>query len=367
MATSPLLQYNPRRVRERDIAIMGSRAVGKSCTLIRFCENRFESTYIPTIEATYRRSLNVTPSYSVDLTLRDTTGQDATTNLPPRTCLGIHGYIFMYSITSRNSFQLVQKIRERLLANLLGAVPPTVLVANKADLERFREVSVAEGIALGQEWGCPFLEMSALDGQRVDDIFECLLGEISKEDGFEFNVMYQDPTMTPQSLKGASHYNNGSIHDATCGQRCCTSCLEKCCNSIFYLGSSWCPSENSEYGSQNGSETPSPRSPPFETWNVGAGKQSSYAQFWRRMKGKNGIRDKSNHSPGGGNIYYSSGDPYFHKNRMNPQLPLADTLCCPRLPSKGSTVANTYGSTESGYISGTPKYGDNAQRNTMHY
>lgn len=36
-------------------------------------------------------------------------------------------------------------------------------------------------------------------------------------------------------------------------------------------------------------------------------------------------------------------------------------------PSKGSTVANTYGSTESGYISGTPKYGDNAQRNTMHY
>uniref|UniRef100_A0A3B4A9N1 Uncharacterized protein n=1 Tax=Periophthalmus magnuspinnatus TaxID=409849 RepID=A0A3B4A9N1_9GOBI len=46
-----------------------------------------------------------------------------------------------------------------------------VLAGNKVDLVEEREVSVGEGRALAEDWGCPFMETSAKSKTMVDELF----------------------------------------------------------------------------------------------------------------------------------------------------------------------------------------------------
>jgi GTPase SAR1 family protein len=65
------------------------------------------------------------------------------------------GFMILYSINSRNSFEYTSKIRKRVL-EIRGAskrlAPPILLVATKADLVQDRVVSVEEGQNLANSW-----------------------------------------------------------------------------------------------------------------------------------------------------------------------------------------------------------------------
>jgi len=49
--------------------------------------------------------------------------------------VGIHGYILVYSVTSKQSFEMVKIIREKILNYTGTESVPMVLVGNKIDLE----------------------------------------------------------------------------------------------------------------------------------------------------------------------------------------------------------------------------------------
>lgn len=51
----------------------------------------------------------------------------------------MHGYVLVYSIGSRTSFDKLKLINEKLL-NMLGSKPPRVLVGSMSDLEKGRHV-----------------------------------------------------------------------------------------------------------------------------------------------------------------------------------------------------------------------------------
>jgi GTPase SAR1 family protein len=55
-----------------------------------------------------------------------------------------------------------------------------VLVGNKIDLLNERAVSTDEGRTLAKKFGVPFLEVSAKDNTRVDDIFVELIRQIKR-------------------------------------------------------------------------------------------------------------------------------------------------------------------------------------------
>jgi len=56
--------------------------------------------------------------------------------------LGVHGYILVFSLVSRNSFERIDQVNDSLL-NTLGDAPdvPRVLVGSMKDLEDQRQVS----------------------------------------------------------------------------------------------------------------------------------------------------------------------------------------------------------------------------------
>jgi len=168
--------------KQRKIAVMGYRSVGKSSLSIQFVEGQFVDSYDPTIENTFTKSTRVN-SQEYEIKLIDTAGQDEYSILPLQYSIDVHGYVLVYSITSLKSFEVVKTIYEKLM-DVTGKVHlPIVLVGNKTDLHLERTISVEEGRKLAENWNAIFLETSAKQNASVSDIFHNLVGEIEKADG----------------------------------------------------------------------------------------------------------------------------------------------------------------------------------------
>lgn len=168
--------------KQRQIAIMGFRSVGKSSLSIQFVDGQFVDSYDPTIENTFSKTTKVR-GQEYDLKLVDTAGQDEYSIFPAHYTMDIHGYVLVYSITSSKSFEVVQVIYDKLL-DMTGKVHvPIVLVGNKKDLHMERMISVEEGKRLADSWKVAFLEASAKQNEAVRDIFHTALLEIEKANG----------------------------------------------------------------------------------------------------------------------------------------------------------------------------------------
>ena len=80
--------------------------------MIQYVDGHFVDSYLPTIENTFYKRV-MFRSEDIDIAIRDTTGQDEVTVFHPRNCLGVHGYILVFSVTSKYSFEIVKFINDK--------------------------------------------------------------------------------------------------------------------------------------------------------------------------------------------------------------------------------------------------------------
>eukprot|EP00158_Paraphelidium_tribonemae_P008103 Partr_v1_DN28475_c3_g1_i2_m41862 putative ras homolog enriched in brain len=163
--------------KNRKIAVIGSRAVGKSTLIAQFVEGQFSDSYYPTIENTFTKQLS---AHGDDFTLEimDTAGQDEWGIMSSSQTLGVHAYIIVYSIASKQSFDTAKVIHEKVLNYTGSSSIACVLVGNKTDLERQRQVTAAQGEELARELKCSFMESSAKLNSKIVDIFTQSIAEI---------------------------------------------------------------------------------------------------------------------------------------------------------------------------------------------
>lgn len=166
----------------RRIAVLGFRAVGKSSLTIQFVENHYVESYYPTIENTFTKSLKY-KGQDYALEIIDTAGQDEYSILNQKHSVGIHGYVLVYAITSRTSFEMCNIIRDKILNYTGTDFVPIVLVGNKADLHLQRQVPAEDAQKLAQEWNCAALESSARLNQNITKVFETMISEIERAGG----------------------------------------------------------------------------------------------------------------------------------------------------------------------------------------
>jgi len=91
-----------------------------------------------------------------------------------------HGFMIVYSILSRSSLQEARRYYEKIKLIKDEDDIPIVLVGNKCDLEKMREVSQETGQALANEFKCSLYETSAKDRLNVDEAFHQAIREIRK-------------------------------------------------------------------------------------------------------------------------------------------------------------------------------------------
>lgn len=164
------------------LVLVGTGGVGKSAITVQYVTGFFAEEYDPTVEDSYRKQAVIDNEIAY-LDILDTAGQEDYAALQPQWFRVGKGFVMVYSIASRQSFEEITAFQEKILQTKDVDSVPLVLVGNKADLEGSREVSTTEGMNLAKRIGCPFLETSAKTGQNVEASFESLVREIRRAEG----------------------------------------------------------------------------------------------------------------------------------------------------------------------------------------
>lgn len=165
------------------------------------------------------------------------------------------GFLLVYSITSRNSFEEISTFHQQILRVKDQDTFPVVVVANKCDLEYERQVGMngrrssfqllhllltsdLEGRDLARHFGCKFIETSAKQRINVDEAFSNLVREIRKYNKVcNFTFMYpstlifaKDQQNTGRMMTGGAGggppgtYANKDSNDEGAGG-CCGGCV----------------------------------------------------------------------------------------------------------------------------------------------
>lgn len=159
------------------IVMLGSGAVGKSAITVQMVSGHFLSSYDPTIEDSYRTTININ-NQDIILNILDTAGQEEFYALRDQYMRSGDGYIIVFSITSVTSFLEVNAIKEQL--NIVldadnNTLIPIILVGNKCDLEEYRQVQSSDAQRLAEEWRVKYFETSAKNKININRIFEELV------------------------------------------------------------------------------------------------------------------------------------------------------------------------------------------------
>ena len=165
---------------EYKLVVVGGGGVGKSALTIQLIQNHFVVEYDPTIEDSYRKQVTIDEETCL-LDILDTAGQEEYSAMRDQYMRSGQGFLCVYSITNRGSYEEISSFREQILRVKDADKVPMVVIGNKSDLEAERQVSPEEGRELAASFGCPHMETSAKARIRCEDAFYELVREIRKD------------------------------------------------------------------------------------------------------------------------------------------------------------------------------------------
>ncbi|TRY74242.1 hypothetical protein DNTS_020514 [Danionella cerebrum] len=169
------------------VVLLGEHGVGKT-SLARIFAGVEDANDNEETGNTYDRTLEVDDE-ETSILLYDIWEQDNSQWLKDQCMRMGDAYIIVYSVTDKSSFEKASELRIQLRRARQAENIPIILVGNKSDLVRSREVSVDEGSACAVVFDCKFIETSASLHHNVRDLFEGIVRQIRlRKDSKEENA-----------------------------------------------------------------------------------------------------------------------------------------------------------------------------------
>ncbi|XP_077400111.1 ras-related protein Rab-19-like [Vanacampus margaritifer] len=167
------------------IILIGDSNVGKTCVVQNFKSGVFSEKQQNTIGVDFTvRTLDI-EGKKIKMQVWDTAGQERFRTITQSYYRSAHGAVITYDITRRATFESVSDwIQEVELYGAANVV--LVLIGNKCDLEKEREVLFEEACSLANERGAlAALETSAKEGQNVEESFMLMARELLSRNGLQ--------------------------------------------------------------------------------------------------------------------------------------------------------------------------------------
>merc|ERR1712071_374575 len=163
------------------VIMVGSGGVGKSALTLQFMYDEFVEDYEPTKADSYRKNI-VLAGNECQIDILDTAGQEDYAAIRDNYFRSGEGFLCVFSITERESFESTQEFRDQILrvknADSTTDNIPFILVGNKSDLSGRRQVQLEEAEGLANSWRVKYIETSAKTRDRVDTVFYDLMQQI---------------------------------------------------------------------------------------------------------------------------------------------------------------------------------------------
>ncbi|KAJ3427760.1 ras gtpase-related [Anaeramoeba flamelloides] len=188
-------------------SVAGEYGLGKSALTLQFTQNYFVEEYDPTIEDSYLKHMEI-KGENCFFEIYEMVGGEEEPLVRPRAARRADGVLVLYSITSRNSFDLVTVCCEQIRKYKDSDHCPIMIVATKADLEDDRKVSQGEGMDLAKSLNCSFIETSAKSNLNVEQAFIVLARKINKSrlDKLNNNLNNRKPTKITKTKVHVKYY-----------------------------------------------------------------------------------------------------------------------------------------------------------------
>jgi len=162
------------------IISMGEGAVGKSCVIKRYCEEKFVQRYVCTIGVDFGVKPVQIDGATVKVNFFDLSGHEEFYEIRNEFYRDSQGAILVYDVNNRATFaRLDDWMRE---ATKFGAKQlDCVVLANKTDKGvAKRQVSEAAGRAWAEENDFGYFETSARSGKNIDEAFDTLFRRVMR-------------------------------------------------------------------------------------------------------------------------------------------------------------------------------------------
>ena len=159
------------------VLLLGNSNVGKSSLFLRFVDDIWNDTFVPTIGVDFKIKTFDIDEKKIKMQIWDTAGQERFKNIIASYYRGAHGILLIYDVTDKDSFKNLSnwliEIEKNASKNVLK-----VLIGNKTDLEDKRAVTYNQGKEFADTYGLKFIETSAKKNLNVTEAFETLGREL---------------------------------------------------------------------------------------------------------------------------------------------------------------------------------------------
>ncbi len=154
------------------IIVLGDPAVGKTSLIRRFADNKFDKSYLPSIGADFTLKVVEFQKISAILTIWDIGGQREFDSIRNFYYYGANAGIMVFDCTRPETYQSLIDLWAPQFQQVVGEPVPCIILCNKVDLEKERQVTNAMCDQISQQIGYPVFLTSAKTGNSVNKAFE---------------------------------------------------------------------------------------------------------------------------------------------------------------------------------------------------
>lgn len=158
------------------VVVLGGEGAGKSAIITQFTTSEFLGTAdLCTESDDEKTSLSVI--LNNEESVIDLIEDSNTDSVEESSDVDIDAYVIVYSCTDRESFKSASTALYRLKEEQRSS-KTIVLVANKVDLARKRQVTYEEGRVLAHSYNCKYIETSMAVNHNIDELLVGVLSQI---------------------------------------------------------------------------------------------------------------------------------------------------------------------------------------------